>query len=249
MKDTNPTPELILSMNPKQPFKWRHFQGEIILLNVRWYLRYSSRYLDLEEMMSERGIQVDRSTICRWVHAYAPEIDRRVRPFLKPTNDSWKVDETYIKVKGKWKYLYRAVDSEGNTLDFLLSAKRDKKAAERFFKKVLKAKHTKQPRVIDVDKNAAYPPAVETLQEKDLLDKNCQSRQVKYLNNRIEQDHRGIKKITRAGLGYKSFHMAARTIQGIEIMHMINKGQVEGVGKRQGLEQKKFVESLFGIAA
>ncbi len=156
-------------MNPKQPFKWRHFQGEIILLNVRWYLRYSLSYRDLEEMMLERGIEVDHSTLCRWVHTYAPEIDRRVRPFLKRTNDSWKVDETYIKVKGEWKYLYRAVDSEGNTLDFRLSAKRDKKAATGFFRKVLKAKRTQQPRVINVDKNAAYPPVVEELSDRAKL--------------------------------------------------------------------------------
>ena len=125
-------------MNPKEPFKWRHFQQEIILLNVRWYLKYPLSYRNLEEMMLERGLKVDHSTICRWVHTYSPEIDKRTRRYLKPTNDSWRVDETYIKVNGDWKYLYRAVDSEGNTLDFMLSARRNKKAAKRFFKKVLK---------------------------------------------------------------------------------------------------------------
>ncbi len=133
-----------LLMNPKEPFKWRHFQQEIILLNVRWYLRYPLSYRNLEEMMLERGLKVDHSTIGRWVLTYSPEIERRTRRYLKPTNDSWKVDETYIKVNGDWKYLYRAVDSEGNTLDFMLSAKRNKKAAKRFFKKVLKARHNKQ---------------------------------------------------------------------------------------------------------
>ncbi len=131
-------------MNPKHPFKWRHFQNEIILLNVRWYLRYSLSYRDLEEIMSERGLKVDHSTICRWVHTYSPEIEKRTRPYLKQTNDSWRVDETYIKVKGEWKYLYRAIDSEGNTLDFMLSATRNSAAAKRFFKKVLKSKHSQQ---------------------------------------------------------------------------------------------------------
>ncbi len=238
-----------LLMNPQQPFKWRHFQQEIILLNVRWYLKYPLSYRNLEEMMLERGLKVDHSTICRWVHTYSPEIEKRTRRYLKPTNDSWRVDETYIKVNGEWKYLYRAVDTEGNTLDFMLSAKRNKKAAKRFFKKVLKARHNKEPRVINVDKNAAYPPAIEELKEDKVLEKKSELRQVKYLNNIVEQDHRGVKKITNAGLGYKSFHTAWRTIRGIEIMRMIYKGQVKGVSKKDALGQKKFVESLFGIAA
>jgi IS6 family transposase len=139
---------------------------EIILLNVRWYCRYALSYRDLEEMMADRGVNVDHSTINRWVLKYAPELDKRIRPHLKPTNDSWRVDEVYIKIKGVWKYLYRAVDSQGNTLDFMLSAKRDGKAAARFFRKVLKAKHAQTPRVINVDKNAAYPVAMEVLSQK-----------------------------------------------------------------------------------
>ena len=124
-------------MNPQPPFKWRHFEAEIILLCVRWYLRYSLSYRDLEEMMQERGLQVDHTTIYRWVQCYAPELDKRCRPHLKATTDSWKVDETYIKVRKKWMYLYRAVDSEGNTLEFLLSPTRDAQAAKRFFEKAL----------------------------------------------------------------------------------------------------------------
>ena len=133
-------------------FKWRHFLPEIIVLNVRWYCRYALSYRDLEEMMAERGVEVDHSTLHRWVLSYAPELDKRVRPHLNQTNDSWRVDETYIQVKGVWKYLYRAVDSLGNTLDFMLSAKRDGKAAARFFRKVLKADHTQTPRVIAPDR-------------------------------------------------------------------------------------------------
>ena len=177
------------------------------------------------------------------------KIEKRTRRHLKPTNGSWKVDETYVKVKGEWKYLYRAIDSEGNTLDFMLSARRNKDAAKRFFKKVLKSRQNKQPRVINTDKDKAYPPAIKELKEEKLLDNDTELRRVKYLNNRIEQDHRGVKRITNAGLGYQSFHTAWRTIRGIETMHMIRKGQVKNVSKGDSVSKKEFVESLFGIAA
>jgi len=125
-----------------QPFKWRHFEAEIILVCVRWYLRYALSYRDLEELMRERGLSVDHTTIYRWVQCYAPELEKRCRSHLKRTTDSWRVDETYVKVKGEWLYLYRAVDSQGNTLEFLLSATRDAQAAKRFFAKALHACHT-----------------------------------------------------------------------------------------------------------
>jgi IS6 family transposase len=141
-------------------FKWKHYETDIILLTVRWYLKYSLSYRDIAEMMSERGLHISHTTIMRWVHEYGPEIDKRIRPFLRHTNDSFRVDETYIKVKGQWKYLYRAVDSQGNTIDFMLAANRDVDAAKRFFKKALSSSHNQLPRVITVDKNAAYPPAI-----------------------------------------------------------------------------------------
>jgi transposase, IS6 family len=236
-------------MNPQDPFKWRHFQSDLILLNVRWYCRYSLSYRDLEEMMQERGVNVDHSTICRWVQAYAPEIDKRMRPHLSPTNDSWRVDETYIKVKGEWKYLYRAVDSQGNTLDFMLSAKRDVRSAERFFRKTLNANHTQNPRVVNVDKNAAYPPAIETLKQQLQLPENTELRQIKYLNNIVEQDHRFIKRLTKATMGFQSFNTARRTIKGFEAMNMIRKGQVNGVAKGDAIAQAEFVCLLFGVQA
>ena len=152
-------------------------------------------------MVNERGLDVHHVTVFRWVQEYAPEIDKRCRPHLRPTNDSWRVDETYIEVKGKPKYLYRAVDSEGNTIDFLLSAKRDAKAAKRFFRKTLKAIHTCCPRVVTVDKNAAYPKAIDELTQKQELPKQVQLRQKKYLNNIVEQDHRGIKRLVKPGMG------------------------------------------------
>src|SRR5262249_50677172 len=155
----------------------------------------------------------------------------RCRPYLRPINDSYRVDETYIKVKGTWKYLYRAVDSTGQTIDFMLSAKRDAKAAKRFFRKMLKAPQGQSPRVINVDRNKAYPPAVEELKQEGTLSKSLQFRQCKYLNNIIEQDHRFVKRLVNPGLGFFSFKTARRTIGGYEAMNMIRKGQVEGIGK------------------
>lgn len=243
-------------------FKWRRFQAEIILLNVRWYCRYALSYRDLEEMMQERGVEVDHSTINRWVLKYASELDKRIRPHLQSTNDSWRVDETYIKaecrrgktpppnllVKGRWKYLYRAVDSQGKTLDFLLSARRDTTAAKRFLRKTLNASHTQEPRVINVDKNAAYPPAIDDLKADEQLPKTTELRQVKYLNNRVEQDHRFIKRLTKPGMGFGSFNTARRTLRGFEAMNMIRKGQVQGVKKGSVRASIELVSQLFGIA-
>jgi transposase, IS6 family len=229
-------------------FKWRHFLPEIILLNVRWYCRYALSYRNLEEMMQERGVEVDHSTINRWVLKYAPELDKRIRPHLKLTNDSWRVDETYIKIKGVWKYLYRAVDSAGNTLDFMLSATRDGKAAARFFRKVLNAQHTQAPRVINVDKNAAYPVAMDVLKEEETIAQETELRQNKYLNNIVEQDHRSIKRIVKPMMGFKTFNSARITLRGIEAMSMIRKGQVNGVEQGDSVSQARFIESIFEIA-
>jgi len=201
--------------------------------------------------MLERGVKVDPSTIYRWVQFYAPEVEKRSKPYLKSTNDSYRVDETYIKVKGKWKYLYRAVDSKGNTIDFLLTAKRDKQAAKRFLRKMMENSHHSTPRVINVDKNPAYPPAVEELKVESTLPESCNLRQYKYLNNIIEQDHRFIKRRVNPGLGlgFGSFHTAKRALQGYEVMNTIRKGQVEGVAKGDIEAQVKFIDQLFTMAA
>ncbi|MBD2307808.1 IS6 family transposase [Chroococcidiopsis sp. FACHB-1243] len=235
-------------MSTPSVFKWRHFLPEIILLNVRWYCRYALSYRDLEEMMAERGIAMDHSTINRWVLKYATELDKRIRPHLRSTNDSWRVDETYIKVKGQWKYLYRAVDSDGNTLDFMLSAKRDAQAAERFLRKTLNAAHTQTPKVVNVDKNAAYPPAIEASKANQQLPKTTELRQVKYLNNQVEQDHRFIKRLTKLGMGFDSFNTARRTLKGFEAMNMIRQGQVYGIEKGDVRASIELVSQLFGIA-
>jgi transposase-like protein len=200
-------------------------------------------------MMLERGLTVNHTTVYRWVQAYALELDKRCRPYLRPTNDSWRVDETYIEVKGEWKYLYRAVDSEGNTLDFMLSAKRDTRAAERFFRKALKSTHNSEPRVINVDKNAAYPPAINELKADQTLPKTTELRRVKYLNNIVEHDHRALKRLVNPGMGFGSFNTARRTLRGYEAMNMIRKGQIQGVEKGNILGQVEFVYQIFGVAA
>lgn len=236
-------------MSKSNPFKWRHYQPEIILLCVRWYLSYPLSYRQVAEMVSERGWAIDRTKIYRWVQEYGPELDQRCRPHLKPTNDSWRVDKTYIKVKSKWKYLYRAVDSDGNTLDFLLRAKRDAKAAKRFLDKVMKAIHTQEPRAINVDKNAAYPKAIEEMKAEKELPQIVELRQNKYLNNIVEQDHRRMKRLTNPGMGFGSFNTARRIIKGYEIMNMLKKGQVEKVEKGAVKERVKFIAEIFGVAA
>src|SRR5450432_3708080 len=184
-------------MIEQHPFKWRHFEAEILLLCVRWYLRYALSYRDLEEMMAERGLSVDHTTIYRWVQRSAPELEKRCRPSLKTVTDSWRVDETYVKIKGVWMYLYRAVDSQGNTLDFHLSAIRDAEAAKMLFSKALSASHTISPRVITVDKNVAYPKAFHELKAEGAIPALSILRQSKYLNNLIEQDHRFIKRLVK----------------------------------------------------
>ncbi|MCY8234184.1 IS6 family transposase [Priestia endophytica] len=202
-------------MENQSLFKWKHYQPEMILLTVRWYLRYNLSFRDLVEMMEERGLSIAHTTIMRWVHQYGPELDKRIRRYLKKTNDSWRVDETYIKVKGQWVYLYRAVDSEGNTIDFYLSQTRDHKTAKRFFRKALRSLHVSKPRVITVDKNPAYPIAIEELKNEKEMPLGIQIRQVKYLNNIVEQDHRVIKKRVRSMLGLKSFRTATCILSGI----------------------------------
>src|SRR5215510_10759460 len=195
--------------------------------------------------MRERGLSVDHTTIFRWVQRFSPELEKRCRPYLRSTSDSYRVDEIYVKIKGKWYYLYRAVDSKGQTIDFMLSAKRGARAAKRFFRKMLKAPKHQSPRVINVDRSNAYPPAVEELKKEGVFPVTSQLRQCKYLNNILEQDHRFIKRRVNPGLGFFSFNTARRTISGYESMNVIRKGQIEGVGKGDIRGQVRFVSNLF----
>ena len=200
-------------------------------------------------MMKERGLDVDHSTVFRWVQRYAPEINKRIRRHLRMSGASFRVDETYIKVGKTCQYLYRAVDKEGQTIEFMLSAKRDVSAAKRFFRKVMRAEQRRLPFSISVDKNAAYPEAFSASQEARIVPKDCKLRRVKYLKNVIEQDHRFVKKKVRAAQCFKSFHTAERTLEGIEAVNMMRKGQVKRLAKSDAQGQAKFIQSLFGIAA
>jgi len=204
-------------------FKGSRFEEEIILTNVYWYLRYPLSYRDLEEIAKDRGLVLDRSSIQRWVVKFTPQLEDVVRKKKRPVGASWRMDETYVKVKGKWKYLYRAVDKEGNTIDYLLTAKRDRKAAKRFFKKSIVGNSI--PEKINIDKSGSNKAAIEDYNEDNKTD--IEIRQCKYLNNIIEQDHRFIKKIMRPMLGVKSFWSASITLAGIEIVRMIKKGQLK----------------------
>jgi IS6 family transposase len=228
-------------------FKWKHFESEIIMVCVRWYLKYPLSYRMLVEMMEERGLKLTHTTIMRWVHQYSPIIDERIRKHLKPTNDSWRMDETYLKIKGQNAYLYRAVDSVGNTIDFFVSEHRDKDAVKKFFMKALKATHNQQPRVITTDKYAAIEVAINEMIYSGTLSVKTTLRKVKYLNNIIEQDHRFIKRQVKPMLGFDSFETAEKTICGIETMHMIRKGQVEEI--QCVLSEVEFINKIMGIAA
>ena len=174
------------SVRPGRSFKGRQFTAEVILWAVRWHLMFPISYRDRELMLADRGVDVGHTTLFRWIQAYAPELEKRIRPRLGRSDCSWRVDETYVRVKGRWTYLYRAVDSRGRTIDFLLSARRDAEAAKRFFRKALGQPHTSSPRTITVDKNPAYPKAVAELKNDGELWRASRLRQAKFLNNIVE---------------------------------------------------------------
>jgi transposase-like protein len=171
-----------------------------------------------------RGISIDHATLQRWVVKFTPILEGRFRKRKKPVNGRWRMDETYIKVKGKWVYWYRAVDKYGDTIDYMLIAKRDKRAAKAFFKKAIKSGG--QPIKVNIDKSGSNNSALNAINKLLSEEEQIEIRQDKYLNNRIEGDHRFVKKRIRPMLGFKSFRSAARTIAGIELLHMIKKGQL-----------------------
>src|SRR5450830_84470 len=199
--------------------KRMRFPLEIIAVCIRWYAAYPLSYRHLEEMMQERGAFVDHSSINRWAIRFLPLIEKTSRTYKRPVGRSWRMDETSIKIIGHWKYLYRAVDKEGPTVDFLLTATRDKTAAMRFFDKarLLNA----LPGNSDMERSGANKAAIDQISEDKGL--SIIVRQVKYLNNMVEQDHRAIKRMTRPMLGFKSFRAARNILAGIELMHMLRK--------------------------
>jgi IS6 family transposase len=230
-------------------FKWRQTEPGLILCAVRWYLRYSLSLRDVEELLEERGLNVDHTTVWRWVQDYGPELEQRLRRHLKPTNKSWRLDETRVRVKGRRCYLYRAIDSRGATIDFLLSALRDADAAERLFRKALRDRSHPQPRVINTDLAPIYSSAIPDTKKEGTLRTRCRHRPVQYLNNILEQDHRAIKRRVNAKQGFREFQAARRTIQGYEAVHMIRKGQVRWVAGDDLPRQIQFIDSLFDLAA
>ena len=207
-------------------FKGSHFPKEVILFAVFFYVRYGVSYRDLEEIMAERGVKVDHATLNRWVIEYSPLIAVEAKKRKQVVAGSWRMDETYVKVKGQWLYLYRAVDKCGNTVDFMLSEKRDEAAATLFFKQAIDANGF--PNKVVMDKSGANYAGLENINLLLMLAGIfcfIEPIQIKYLNNLVEQDHRFIKKITKPMMGFKSFHSAKSTIAGIETAHMIRKGQ------------------------
>jgi putative transposase len=207
-------------------FKGSQFEREIILWGVRWYVAYPISYRQLEEMMRERGVMVDHSTLNRWVIKYAPEFEKQFRRRQCPVGRSWRLDETYVKIKGKSAYLYRAVDKEGHTIDFLLTPTRDRDAAEAFLHKAIRTQGL--PEKITIDKSGSNTAAITHYNKTHKT--AIVIRHSKYLNNLVEQDHRAVKRLTRPMLGFKSFWAACCTIAGIEVMHAIRKGQRRTTG-------------------
>lgn len=198
--------------------------------------------------MEERGLKADHTTAWRWVQRYAPELEQRLRRYLKPTNKSWRVDETYVRVKGRWCYLYRAIDSSGATIDFVLSSLRDAEAAKRLFRKALSNPSHPQPRVINTDQAPIYGSAINDSKKEGTRRSRCGHRPLQYLNNILEQDHRAIKRRVQAKQGFREFQAAGRTIQGYEAMNMIRKGQIRWVSGDDVVRQIRFIKKLFGLA-
>ena len=221
----------------------------MILWAVRWYLQVPVSYRDLELMLADRGVAVDHTTMDRWVQRFAPELEKRMRRHLRPCRRPWHVDDTYIRVDGEWRYLYRAVDGTGQTIEFMFSAKRDKKAAKRFFRKALGQQNTRNPREVVTDRLKSYPGAVRGMKREGELWRFTRYRRGRWLNNRVEQDHRRVKRLTRPMLGFQSFRTARRTLAGVEAIAMLAKGQVPAVPGSDMPAQRVFVHQIFGLAA
>lgn len=223
-------------------FKGAHFPQEVILMGVRWYVAYPLSTRHVEALMKERGVDVDHSTINRWTIKYSPLLEEAFHRRKRPVGVSWRMDETYIKVKGQWRYLYRAVDKHGQTIDFLLTEPRDKEAALRFLKKAIRRNGV--PETITIDGSDANDAAIKSYHEEHGT--HIAIRQVNYLNNIVEQDHRGVKRITRPMLGFKAFDAAQATLVGIELMHMIKKRQLV---VEEGNESLTATELSYSLAA
>jgi putative transposase len=223
-------------------FKGAHFPPEIILMGVRWYLAYPLSYRHVEELMEERGVPIDHATVQRWVVKYSPQLEEAFHRRKRPVWVSWRMDETSIRVKGQWYYLYRAVDKTGQTIDVLLTEHRDEAAARRFLNKAIRRHGV--PDKITMDGSAANEAAIKSSNTDNGT--AIEIRQIKYLNNIVEQDHRAVKRITRPMLGFKVFDAAEATLIGIELMHMIKKKQLLVEAGDEGLTA---AEQFYALAA
>jgi putative transposase len=222
-------------------FKGAHFPQEIMLTCVRWYVAYPLSTRHVEELMRERGVPVDHATVNRWVVKYSPQLEEAFHRRKRPVRSSWRMDETYIKVKGQWRSLYRAVDKTGQTIDFLLTEERDEQAAKRFLTKAIRRHGV--PEKITIDGSTANDAAIRSYNAEHGT--AIAIRKIKYLNNIVEQDHRGVKRITRPMLGFKAFDAAQSTLTGIELMHMLRKGQL--AGDRE--QDRSAAEQFYALAA
>jgi putative transposase len=238
MANTKKTARTPLPPRIGKVLKRLHHPLDVILLWVRWYVAYSLSLRNLEEMMAERGLEIDHSSVHRWVIKLVPLFEKAFRKHKRPVGKSWRMDETYVKVRGQWKYLYRALDKAGNTVDFLLRAHRDKAAARRYFEKAID--RNSEPETITVDKGGANLAALEALN----ADRSTpiKVRQSKYLNNVVEQDHRAIKRIIKPMMGFKNFRCARIILSGIEVMHMIREGQM-----KDALIQRTVAEQFYSL--
>jgi putative transposase len=223
-------------------FKGAHFPKEVILMGVRWYVAYPLSTRHVEELMEERGVELDHATINRWVIKYSPLLKDAFHRRKRPVWLSWRMDETYIRVKGEWRYLYRAVDKSGQTIDFLLTEHRDQEAARRFLTKAIRRHGV--PETITIDGSDTNEAAFKGYNEAQVT--HIIIRQVKYLNNVVEQDHRAVKRVTRPMLGFKSFDAAQATLAGIELMHMLKKQQMMVEAGDEGLTA---TEQFYTLAA
>jgi transposase-like protein len=223
-------------------FKGAHFPQEIILMGVRWYLAYPLSYRHVEELMEERGVLLDHATIQRWVVKYSPLLEEAFHRRKRPVWTSWRMDETYIQIKGQWYYLYRAVDKHGQTIDFLRTKQRDERAAKRFLTKAIRRHGV--PEKITIDGSAANDAAIKSYNDEHGTAIVIRKR--KYLKNIIEQDHRAVKRVIRPMLGFKAFYAARRTLVGIELMHMIKKKQMQGETADKG---RTAAELFYSLAA
>jgi putative transposase len=221
-------------------FKGAHFPKDIILMGVRWSVAYPLSYRHIEELMEERGVEVDHAPLQRWVVTYSPPLEEAFHRRKRPVWVSWRMDETSIKIKGQWYYLCRAVDKHGQTIDFLLTEHRDKEAALRFLKKAIRRHGV--PETMTIDGSGANEAAIKSYNEAHGT--TISIRQVKYFNNIVEQDHRGVKRITRPMLGFKAFDTAQSTLVGIELMHMIRKRQLVVEEGDEGLTAAELFYSL-----